>query len=122
MLSEAKHLRPPRLSCTEVKYYREDNAKRAMRRIKFTAEIETLIGDGDGVQGRIVTGVGTQIDAQDVHTRACTRSVGVAAVPSEEVVQTLGDRSESGYFATGEVEYFRSRLAAFGFEDDESHL
>ena len=27
------------------------------------AEIETLIGDGDGAQSRIVTGVGTQIDA-----------------------------------------------------------
>ena len=32
--------------------------------------------------------------------------LGLSAVPSEEVVQTLGDRSESGYFAPGEVENF----------------
>ena len=71
---------------------------------------------------RIVTGVGTEIDAQDVDARLYGCATGLGAVPSEEVVQTLGDWSESGYFAPGEVEDFHSRFAGFGFQDDEPHL
>ena len=74
------------------------------------------------MQDRIVTGVGTEIDAQDVDARLYDCATGLSAVPSEEAVQTLGDWSENGYFAPGEVEDFHSRLAAFDFKDDESHL
>ena len=81
-----------------------------------------LIGDGDGVQDCIVTGVGTQIDAQDVDARLYDCATGLGAVPSEEVVQILGDWSENGYFAPGEIADFHARLAAFDFQDDEPHL
>ena len=81
----------------------------------------SLIGDGDGAQHRIVTGVGTEIDAQDVDARLYGCATGLSTVPIEEVVQALGDRRENGYFAPGEVEDIHSRFAVFDFEDDKSH-